>query len=81
MVAHAFNPSAREAEAGGSLWDLPSLFYRVPSHLWLHSEALFERNSYLVKNFHLVTKCVHSWNDRASGFFSMKNFMLNQTKV
>jgi hypothetical protein len=39
-VAHAFNPSTREAEAGGFLSSEASLVYRVPGQSELYRETL-----------------------------------------
>jgi hypothetical protein len=41
MVAHTFNPSTREAEAGGFLSSRPALSTEwVPGQPWLHRETL-----------------------------------------
>jgi hypothetical protein len=45
MVAHAFNPSTQEAEAGGFLSSRPSWSTKwVPGQPWLYRETLSQNN-------------------------------------
>jgi hypothetical protein len=52
VVAHAFNPSTREAEAGGFLSSRPAWFTEwVPGQPELHRETLSQKNQ---KNIYIL---------------------------